>query len=105
MEPLPRRLAVGVNYPWPRNYFGTHLVGSPDERWLEVDLPADLAFFRERGITVVRFWLLCGLDGPHGWGVRGRFGQHERHGRRPQVAQLHHQVVGAGSDRLPRQRA
>jgi len=63
---------VGVNYPWPRNYFGTHLVGLPDERWLEVELPADLAFFRERGVSVVRFWLLCGLDGPHGWGARRR---------------------------------
>ncbi len=72
VEPLPRRLAVGVNYPWPRNYFGTHLVGSPDERWLEVELPADLAHFRERGIGVVRFWLLCGLDGPHAWGTQRR---------------------------------
>jgi len=72
VAPSPRRLAVGVNYPWPRNYFGTHLVGLPDERWLEVELPADLAFYRARGITVVRFWLLCGLDGPHAWGVQRR---------------------------------
>lgn len=68
---LPPTLEVGVNYPWPYNWCGDHMVHlyPSGDAWVTKDLPQDLVEFRKHGVRVIRFWLLCQIAPPHEWGT------------------------------------